>query len=69
MDKNNIIITVSTAIIDDNITKEQRIDEYKECFEIIKSFGYQDFYIVETALEYSEFLKISASSYNAFNSF
>lgn len=57
MDKNNIIVTVSTAIIDDNITKEQRIDEYKECFEIIKSFGYEDFYIVETALEHSEFLE------------
>ena len=57
MGDNNIIITLSTAIIDDNLTKEQRINEYEECFNIIKSFGYKDFYIVETALEYSEFLE------------
>lgn len=55
--KNNIIITVSTAIIDDNITTEQRLNEYKECFEIIKNLNYKDFYIVETALAKSEFLE------------
>jgi hypothetical protein len=38
---NKIIVTVSTAIIDDNITKEQRIAEYEECFNIIKGFGYE----------------------------
>jgi hypothetical protein len=54
---NKIIITVSTAIIDDNITKEQRIAEYEECFNIIKGFGYEDFYIVETALSNSDFLE------------
>jgi hypothetical protein len=54
---NNIIITISTAIIDDNITKEQRILEYEECFNIIKGFGYFDFYIVETVLSYSDFLE------------
>lgn len=57
MHKNNIILTVSTAIIDDNITKEQRIDEYKECFDIIKNLGYENFYIIETALEHSDFLE------------
>lgn len=54
---NKIIVTVSTAIIDDNITKEQRIAEYEECFNIIKGFGYEDFYIVETALSNSDFLE------------
>ena len=57
MKKNNIIITLTTAIIDDNITKEQRVDEYKECFEIIKNFGYENFHIIETALDHSSFLE------------
>lgn len=57
MKKNNIIIALTTAIIDDNIDKNQRIDEYKECFEIIKTLGYEDFYIVETALQQSDFLE------------
>lgn len=57
MKNNKIVITLTTAIIDDNITKEQRIDEYSECFNIIKSFGYEDFYIIETALEHSSFLE------------
>lgn len=57
MGENKIIITVSTAIIDDNITKEQRVVEYEECFNIIKGFGYDDFYIVETALTQSDFLE------------
>lgn len=57
MNKNNIIITLSSAIIDDNITKEQRVVEYEECFNILKNLGYENFYIVETALQQSDFLE------------
>jgi hypothetical protein len=57
MNKNNIIITLSSAIIDDNITKEQRVIEYEECFNILKNLGYENFYIVETALQQSDFLE------------
>lgn len=57
MKKNNIIIAVSTALIDDNINVEQRKNEYKECFDIIKNLGYDNFHIVETVLEKSTFLE------------
>lgn len=53
---NNIRIIVSTAIINENVSAEDRIIEYKESFEIIKSLGY-DFTIVETVLDKSDFLE------------
>ncbi len=62
---NNIIIVISTAIINDNVSSENRIIEYKECFEIIKKLGYE-FHIVETALSKSDFLE--ANSKNVFYS-
>jgi hypothetical protein len=54
--KNKIIIAISTAIINDNISVENRIKEYAECFDIVKNLGYE-FHIVETAVEKSEFLE------------
>jgi hypothetical protein len=57
MTQNKIIITLSTAIINENISTHQRIEEYEECFNIIKSLGYNDFYIVETAVDKSDFLE------------
>jgi hypothetical protein len=54
--KNKIIITISTALINDNLSVEHRIEEYKECFEILKNLGY-GFYIVETVSEKSDFLE------------
>lgn len=58
---NKIIIVLSTAIIDDNITKEHRIVEYKECFEILQNLGY-NFSIVETAINKSDFLETYSSN-------
>ena len=55
--KNKIVIVVSTAIINDNINLENRLKEYEESFNIIKKLGYEDFYIVETAVDKSEFLE------------
>jgi len=54
--KNKIIIAISTAIINDNLSVEDRIREYTECFDIIKKLGYE-FHIVETVVEKSEFLE------------
>lgn len=54
--KNNIIIVLSTAIINDNINIENRLIEYKECFDIIKNMGY-NFTILETVLDKSDFLE------------
>lgn len=59
--KNNIIIVLSTAIYGDNISSENRINEYKECFEIIKNNGYV-FTIVETTETKSEFLENYSSN-------
>ena len=53
---NVIKIILSTALIDDNISVTNRMNEYKECFEIIKNLGY-DFSIVETVAEKSDFLE------------
>lgn len=54
--KNKIIIAISTAIINDNLSVEDRLKEYAECFDIIKNLGYE-FHIVETAVEKSDFLE------------
>lgn len=59
--KNNIIIIASTAIINDNVSIDNRLKEYQECFDIIKNLGY-DFTIVETALNSSEFLEKNSKS-------
>jgi hypothetical protein len=53
---NNLRIVLSTAIIDDNISVDNRLKEYQECFDIIKNLGY-DFSIIETVLNTSEFLE------------
>jgi hypothetical protein len=58
---NVIRIVLSTALIDDNISTEDRIDEYKECFDIINNLGY-DFSIVETVVEQSDFLESYSSN-------
>ena len=57
INQNKIIIVLSTAIINDNINVEHRLKEYEECFNILKNLGYDDFYIVETALTKSYFLE------------
>jgi len=57
MNKNNVILCLSTALIFDNISVEQRMNEYQECFNILKKFGYKDFYIVETVVTESPFME------------
>jgi len=55
--KNNIIITVSTALNSSNISIQQRLSEYQECFSILKNLGHENFYIIETVLDKSTFLE------------
>jgi hypothetical protein len=79
---NKIRIFLTTALIDksnvplshkdqrESLSIQNRIDEYIECFNIIKSFGY-DFTIVETVLDkfplFEEYTKVIYTNVNNFN--
>ena len=54
-------IILSTAIINDGVSAEDRIVEYKENFDIIKNLGYE-FIIVETVLGKSDFLESNSKN-------